>query len=259
MKNAILQMFFVAAPLFSQSTTPAEFDVASVKPNTLNDRIVRIKIGPGGSFTTRGYTLKLLIQQAYAVMGWQISGGAGWLDADRYDISAKALMTGDLDERRLRPLLQRLLADRFQLRVHESTKEMTGYALVVARGGPKLTPTPDGKEHQDTIRMSGIGLRGEGVTMAMLAKMTGGVVGLPVEDKTGIAGVYDIQINWKEQTDQYTHGSPDVDLRNPASASEPVGSNLFTALPDQLGLKLVAQKIQVPMIVIDSAEKASAN
>jgi uncharacterized protein (TIGR03435 family) len=254
-----LVAIIAAAPAFSQVPSPTEFEVASIRPNTANDRIVTINIGPGGRFTARGYTLKLLIQQAYGVMGWNISGGPAWLDTDRYDVSAKALVAGNLTEEPLRPLLQRLLAERFKLRFHEGSKEMSGYALLVGRGGPNLRAASDGQEHPETIRMSGVGLRGQGVTSEMLAKMIGGTLGMPVVNQTGLTGVYDIKIEWTQQTDQFTRGLPVADPRDAGRPVEPVGSTLFTALQDQLGLRLTAQKANVRMLIIDSAEKASEN
>jgi uncharacterized protein (TIGR03435 family) len=235
---------------------PAEFDVASIKPNNLNDRIVTIKIGPGGKFTARGYTLQLLIQQAYGVLGFQISAGPSWLDSDRYDVSAKVTMEGNLTERQLRPLLQKLLAERFHLRVQQGAKEMAGYALTAARGGPKMQADDDGEEHPDTIRMSGIGFQGQGITTGMLASIVQSVLGFPVVDKTGLKGVYDIQVSW---TEQYTRRLPDIDPGDTGRASEPAGSTIFTALNDRLGLKLSAQRVTVPTIIVEHAEKATEN
>src|SRR5437762_2221328 len=89
-----------------------EFEVASVRQNKLDDRIVTVSIGPGGRFTARGYTLVLLIQRAYGVMDWNVTGGPSWIRTDRFDVNAKANIPGNLTERQLRPMLQKLLADR---------------------------------------------------------------------------------------------------------------------------------------------------
>ncbi len=234
---------------FAQAQAPTEFEVASVRPNTANDRIVTIDLGPGGRFAARGYTLKLLIQRAYGVMGWNISGGPGWLDTDRYDISAKAIVAGNLTEARLRPMLQALLADRFKLRLHESSKEMAGYALVVARGGPKLKAAADGEEHPDTFRLNSAGLKGQGISMVDFARYVGGKVGVVAVDRTGLKGVYDFDVQWPQPTDQDTSADPRDAMRQA----------VFGAVEDQLGLKFAAQKIPVRMLMIDSAEKASAN
>ena len=115
-----------AASLFAQVPAPTEFEVASVRPNTANDRIVSINVGPGGRFAARGYTLVLLMQRAYGVMDWNVSGGPGWIRTDRYDVSAKAIVEGNLTETQLRPMLQRLLAERFKLRLRPPEVKESG-------------------------------------------------------------------------------------------------------------------------------------
>src|SRR5215471_5079240 len=92
------------------------FEVASVKPNLLDDRIVTVRVGPGPTFMARGYTLVLLIQRAYGVMDWNVSGGPPWIRADRFDVMATADIKGDLTEEALKPRLAKLLEERFKLR-----------------------------------------------------------------------------------------------------------------------------------------------
>src|SRR5579872_156558 len=136
-RRSSLIAVLVSALAVAQPAPPTQFEVASVKPNKLDDRIVTINIGPGARFAVRGYTLVLLMQQAYGVMGWNVTGGPAWIHSDRWDIAAKAPVSVNLTEAQLRPMLQALLADRFHLKVHEGSKEMPGYALVVAKGGLK--------------------------------------------------------------------------------------------------------------------------
>src|SRR5215470_8233755 len=140
-----LIMLIAATAAFAQERPPAAFQVASVRPNTLDDRIVSIAVGPGGRFVARGYTLVLLIQRAYGVMDWNVEGGPGWIRADRFDVAATAKVAGNLTESRLRPMLQDLLAKRFRLRTHVAEKRMSGHALVVADGGLKAKASPDGE------------------------------------------------------------------------------------------------------------------
>jgi uncharacterized protein (TIGR03435 family) len=247
----ILIGVLATAAAFAQALGPTEFEVASIRQNHLNDRIVTIHVGPGGIFTARGYTLQLLMQRAYGVMGWNISG-PGWLDETRYDISAKATVAGNLTEKQLRPMLQALLADWFKLRLHRESKEMSGYALIVARGGPKIKPSADGEEHADTFRFGGTGLSGQGISMADLARYVAGKVGQVAVDQTGLKGFYDLKAEWTVEPAQSAGGLP-VDPR------EALQSAVFGALEDQLGLKLNPQRITVQMLVIDHAEKASEN
>src|ERR1700687_4610939 len=102
-----------SATAFAKPPPPTEFEVASVRLNTANDRIVTINVGPGDRFSARGYTLVLLMQRAYGVMDWNVTGGPAWIRTDRYDVAAKANIAGNLTEERLQPMLQKLLADRF--------------------------------------------------------------------------------------------------------------------------------------------------
>jgi uncharacterized protein (TIGR03435 family) len=251
MKSLIAVM--AAAVLLAQVRAPTEFEVASVRPNKADDHIVTINAGPGGRFTARGYTLVLLMQRAYGVMDWNVSGGPGWIRTDRYDVTAKANVSGNLTEEQLRPMLQALLAERFKLRLHQGSKEMAGYALVLGKGGPRVKASADGEEHPDTFRMNATGLSGQGISMENLAQYVAGKLGLVAVDKTGLKGVYDFKVDWPEETDRSTGGLPGLDPRDALRLA------VFAALQEQLGLKLAAQKITVQMLVIDSAEKASEN
>ncbi|HWE48541.1 MAG TPA: TIGR03435 family protein [Bryobacteraceae bacterium] len=239
----------------AQVQPPAEFEVASIKPNSANDRIVMIRVGPGGRFAARGYTLQLLIQRAYGVMGWQISGASRWLDDDRYDVAATALVRGNLTEEELRPMLQRLLTERFNLKLHKDSKRMSGYALVVAPGGPKVKTAAGDEEHGDTFRMNNqTGLTAQSLSMETFSHYVAGKLGLVAEDETGLRGLYDFKADWRVEKDP----SPPGGLLD-ADTGESVRSAVFAALQDQLGLKMVARTITVPMLVIDHAEKASPN
>ena len=111
------------------------FEAASVKPNLANDRIVTVQLSPDGRFMARGYTLALLIQRAYAVRYRFVLGGPEWAYSDRFDIAAKASVPGRFTEAEMRPMLAKLLTERFRLRVRTEMKETPGYALEVGRGG----------------------------------------------------------------------------------------------------------------------------
>ena len=237
-----LPFFLFASAAFAQN----QFEVATVRPNTLNDRIVSIKVGPGGRFTARGYTLVLLIQRAYGVMDWNVTSGPSWIRDDRFDIAAKASVPGDLTEQQLKPMLQKLLADRFKLKLHESSKETRGYALVVARGGPKMKEATE--EHPEAFRFNGAELTAHGISMHDLAKFVCGKLGVSGVDETGLKGLYNVDVKWTLGPNKPTEEARD--------------DNLFTAskaLEDQLGLKLVPKSIKFPTLVIDQAEKASAD
>ena len=146
-------------------------------------------------------------------------------------------------------MLQALLAERFKLKLHQGSKETSGYALIVGKNGPKLKASADGEEHADTFRLNQTGMKGQGITMANLARYVGGKLGLVAVDQTGLNGAYDFNVEWTVEMDQDSA----TDLR---AALRPA---VFAALQDRLGLKLVAQKVPVQMLVIDSVEKASEN
>src|SRR5260370_23720251 len=221
------------AALFAQVQAPTAFKIASIRPNTADDHVVTINVGHGGRFAARGYTLVLRMQRAYGVMDWNVAGGPGWIRTDRYDLEAQAMVVGNLTERQLRPMLQKLLAERFRLRLHTALKEMDGYALVVGKGGPKLKVSADGEEHLDTFRMSQTGLSGQGITMADLARYVGGKLGLVAVDQTGLKGVYDFKAQW-------------------TADRSPSPSPAFAALQAHLGFNLNAQTTSIQMLVIDS-------
>jgi uncharacterized protein (TIGR03435 family) len=253
MRNRIgLSLIGVVAAVvaLAQVRTPAEFEVASVRPNLLNDRIVSINVGPGSRFAARGYTLVLLMQRAYGVMDWNVTGGPGWVRTDRYDVVAKSSFEGNLTEKQLQSMLERLLADRFKLKVHESSRQMPGWALVVDKGGAKLSLSAETEENRDAFRMTDSGITAQGITMVTFARFVSGKLGLVGVDETGLLGLYDFNLNWTVEKD------PNGPLPDPQEA---LRFAVNSAMHDHLGLKLIPKRISVRTIVIDSVEKASEN
>jgi uncharacterized protein (TIGR03435 family) len=217
--------------------TPA-FEVALVKPNpsvTENSG----ENTAGGRFTATNDTLKQLVQLAFDVKGFQIVGGPG-LDAAKYDIVATTGKSGDISERDLRPMLQALLADRFALKFHRETREMIAYSLTVAKSGPKLA-AHQGAGYSSSSSSAGSMIATK-ATMAMLASRLERQLGRTVADRTGLTGEYDYRLTWA-----------------PDQAADATGPSIFTALEEQLGLRLDSAKGPVESIVIESAEKPSEN
>lgn len=254
MPARIARMFvglIAAATAFPQAQAPAEFEVASVKPNLADDRIVTIRVGPGGMFTARGYTLVLLIQRVYGVMDWNVSGGPGWIRTDRFDVAAKANVS-DLTEAKLQPMLAKLLADRFKLKLRRSSTQTAGYALEVTKGGAKLNPARDSDEHQDTFRFTNAGLSAQGLSMRNFARFFGGKLGVILADETGLTGLYDFKLDWKIDPDRHAADLPGADPR------EPLREAALDALHTQLGLRAVPKKVTIESLVIEHVEKPSA-
>jgi len=257
MRNQLLSALLLSSLIATAAVSvraagqpPREFEVASVKPNLLDDRIVQVRVGPGPTFMARGYTLVLLMQRAYGVMDWNVSAGPDWIRTDRWDVAAKADIPGSLTEDILQPMLANLLAKRFKLRVHESSEEMAAYALEVARGGPKVKRSTSSEDGRDSGRFTATGLEFTALSMADFARFVSGKLGLVGVDQTGLPGLYDFKAEWR-----VTPGQTDLAGGDP---HEPLRAAVFAALETELGLKLSPKKVPVRMIVIDGVEKASA-
>jgi uncharacterized protein (TIGR03435 family) len=218
-----------------------------------------MRIQPGGHYTATGVTLKLLIGQAYDVREFQISGGPSWIGSDRYDINAKA--EGLPDRVRpdvMRPLLRNLVEDRFKLKTHTESKEMPVYALVIGKSGSKLKASEG--EPGPSLRMGRGQLTGKKIAMAMLAQQLSQQLGRTVIDKTGLTGDFDFVLEWTPEPGQgggAFGGPPPPPEALPQADSS--GPTLFTAVQEQLGLRLESQKGPVPILIIDSVEKPTEN
>jgi bla regulator protein BlaR1 len=223
------------------------FEVASIRPAAPGAMGVGIS-HPPGRFTGTNVSLSNLMLFAYNVRNFQVSGGPNWVNSDRYDVAAKT--QGEDTEDQVRQMVQTLLADRFQLRFHREMKEVPVYALVTGKNGPKLKASVD----DGTPWQLGIGpgqtaassqMLGQKVTMAILAnQLSGQTGGRPVLDRTGLAGNYDIKLEW---------------TRDEQQANDSNVPSIFTAIREQLGLKLEATNGLIETLVIDHAEKPSEN
>lgn len=260
-------------PVRAQSPQPAatpapSFEVASIKPNKTDDMRVMLRITPDG-LSAVGVPAKFLIEFAYDIKDFQISGGPGWIDSEKYDIDAKMdeatieaikKMPREQAVEQRRLMLQSLLADRFKLKVTHSSKELPIYALVVAKNGPKLTQSadsPPGATPRNQMRFTPGELTGTGVPISLLVNQLAREVGRQVVDKTGLQGNYDFTLQFTSERRLAMPGGPG----GPGDAPPPdsSGPSIFTALQEQLGLKLESQKGPVEMLIIDSVEKPSEN
>jgi uncharacterized protein (TIGR03435 family) len=217
---------------FGQAAAPPAFEVASIKPaDPTQPTAIRRS---GKHFVTVNTSLEFLITWAYDIHTDLVYGKPKWLTSARYDILANAPEQTDLKER-----MQALLAERFHLAVHRETRELPVYALVVAKGGPKLQL----REHtgdfgQNPFRMAGRGrMVGTEVSAEMLAKFLSDQLGRTVRNETRLNGAFDFKLEW----------SPDQTTE---------GASLFTAIQEQLGFKLEARKGPVEVLVIDRIESA---
>src|SRR6266576_3587722 len=268
----------------SQATaaTSPVYDVASIKPNKSGTNMIRLMFSPGGLSATNG-TLQMLINAAYSVENNQISGAPNWVNSERYDIEAKMdTSTADElrklgeDERRVerQRMLQALLADRFKLTIHRETKELPTYALVVAKDGAKFQEAkpgdtypngikgPDGHAGAGMMFMGREGLTAQGIPIADLVRHLSRQLGRTVVDKTGLTGKYDFNLKWApdERQAPMFKGTEGSQLgTGGTSAPESSGPSIFTAIQEQLGLKLESEKGPVDILVIDHVERPSEN
>jgi uncharacterized protein (TIGR03435 family) len=228
------------------------FEVASVKLHTTSGINERSGIEEhSGSIRVENLPLKGLIEAAYGVRDYQFSGPS-WLNTVRYDVVAKP----PAGFTQLRPLLQSLLTDRFKLTAHHESKEMGVYELVVAKSGSKLHEST-GPRTFFTARPALIS--GARVSMRELVAALSGLLDRPVTDHTGLLSVYDVKAQWTP--DQLRDFKASADLppgtlpRINGTPFDPDGPSIFTALQEQLGLKLESAKGPVEVLVIDHIEK----
>lgn len=258
---------------YQDETTRPAFEVASIRPDKRTDGPTPGGVLPGGKFFATRWNLRELIQYAYHVEPYRLSGGPGWVDSEGYTIEAKAepgaIAPGALDRAKIHQLalmLQSLLANRFHLKVHRETKEGPIYALLLAKGGPRLQEvkgdcpaeaSPSNPRCGDFTRFSGRGfVIGPRVSVLDLAELLSGfIVNQPVVDKTGIKGNFNINLQWTP--DRFRNQEGPTGGREPGP--DPNGPSLFTAIQEQLGLRLEAQKGPIEFLVIDSADRPSAN
>jgi len=231
-------IFVIALCAASAQTDPPAFEVASVKPNhsgSGNSSTNATK----GRITIENQSLKQLIERAYNVRDFSFSGPA-WLDTERFDIAAKP--PDGTPPSQFLPMLQNLLVERFQLVVHRKQETRSGYALMLAKADAKLEKAPDG---QPSSTSSGRGtMKATATSMVYFAGMLARELNQPVQDMTGLTGTYNLKLDW----------SPDPSPSDTAK-DLPSGPSLFTALQEQLGLKLRPQKVEVEVLVVDSAQR----
>jgi uncharacterized protein (TIGR03435 family) len=235
----------------------SQFDVVSVKPSAPDEHnSFMFRPLPGG-LRAAGVPLKMLIMESYDVKAFQVSGGPGWIATERWDILAKSDgVEGQIPLAQMRPALQAMLADRFQLKSHKETKEMPVYALVVEKNGLKMaTHTGTERRFRPGDGSLIVKMGGTGALAAWLSRQLGRVV----IDKTDLKGEYDYKLEWTPDPREGGPESIGLPPEPPRPSAQTNGPSIFTAIQEQLGLRLVSQKGPVEIVVIDSVERPSAN
>ncbi len=251
------RIFALATLLVSSlaGQTPA-FEVASItpcKPGTpepLGEHMGMVQFTyPGGRFRASATTAKFLFEWAYGIQPSQHVGGPAWMDTDRYDIVAKA--EGEASDEQMKLMARTLLADRFQLKLHHESRSISVYVISAGKSAPKLSPAKDGEAH--SIRMaprmsadqkiSAYHIIATRFSLAQLSDAFARQLGRPIVNQTGLDGEYDFEFEL----------TPDESRPNPTDPAF-----LLSALRDQVGLTVKAEKIPMDILVIDSAEKVAA-
>ena len=228
---------FLCVPVAFTQSTPA-FEVASVKPSAITAGSW-VRFLPGGRLSAASW-LKQLIQIAYGVEDYQVSGGPSWLTSQWYEIEAKAA-NASADRSEMTAMLRSLIEERFKLQLRREEKAFPVFVLKADKGGPRLTPLKDGEKSRCTRDNSFVcGLK----TTSQLAKSLQYIVGRPVLDQTGAAGTFDILLDF----DVYATrgGTPPPDYEKPS---------LTAALREQLGLRLDASQERLPWLVVEKVER----
>ncbi|HEX3748067.1 MAG TPA: TIGR03435 family protein [Bryobacteraceae bacterium] len=273
-----------AAQLITLSTglDDAKFDVATIKPKPTGPPLDDIELNllrgiargsSHGTFHVPGASLHLLIQLGYNAKDYQIVGEPAWANSERYDITAKTEKNASFEQ--MRPMLRSLLAERFQLMLHKDTKELPVYELTEAKGGFKIVHAQDGScVNRDPngplpplgsklcggVRYSMLAagnsrIEGFGVSIPKLVEVLADKIGRTVVDKTGFSGAFNFQLDFSaEDAASIPKAAPTTtvgpDLQAPT---------LFTALQEQLGIRLQSAKGAVDVLVIDHVQKPSPN
>jgi uncharacterized protein (TIGR03435 family) len=247
-------IFLIALTARGQTPAPA-FEVATVKRSPDVVGWAGLQFPGGGRFEASHVTVKAMVAFAYEVRDFYVSGGPGWAGSDTFDIVAKA--DASATPAQMRAMLRTLLAERFKLAVRPETKEATVYQLVVAKEGVKSSGLQESSRKIGGIRFLGRGqIEGMGNTLSGLANYLQTLLDQVVVDKTGLTANYDFKLAWSP--DESQAGKPGAQA-GPANGADPGGPSIFTALQEQLGLKLEATKGPVETMVIERVEKPTDN
>jgi uncharacterized protein (TIGR03435 family) len=235
------------------------FEVATIKPARPEGRF-SLLVNRSGVLNTTSTTVSDLIKFAYDLHPRQITSGPSWLESEKYDITAKPDTAGIPNPAQLKMMVQKLLKERFQLTFHNEKKELSVYAITVAKNGPKLTKDESGGN------LPGFG-GGRGMfnvrnsTIAEFGSiLQANILEQPVVDQTGLGTTrWDFQLKWTPDPSQSQIGGPAPPNAPPPADNADAPPDIFTAFQQQLGLKIENTKAPVDVMVIDGLEKPSAN
>lgn len=262
--------------VFAQDASPQipAFDVVSIKPYGPNNLMIRIRTTPDG-ISVSGMPMHMILREAFGVTNDRLLGEPGWVSANRYDVDAKiapedAIRFKQMTDRQHWAMLVPALEDRCALKFHHETRELTVYTLVVAKGGPKLQPSnsadagtdrkpgQNGESAGASVSEKSFTISGHGQSTALIARWIPLQLGSTVVDKTGLTDKYDYSLSFApDESMKAGILPPGSDGAAPSPDAE--GPSIFTAVQEQLGLKLEARKEPVDVVVIDRMEQPVGN
>lgn len=283
----------VAIPVFCQAPSAAKpsFEVATVKPAEPGQRGSMIGMQPGGRLIIKNVPLRGILTFAYNIRDFQLTGGPGWMPTEFWDIEARVDDAGvpevsaPPDPGKPNPMgirLQALLEDRFQLKFHKETRELPIYELSIAKGGSKMKlsddqtpfkprergdapvppPQPGGPMPRYSMRTGRGSMQAVAMDEKSIVQWLSSMVGRSIVDKTDLKGLYDVKLQWTPDPPAgggNLPGGPGPGGPEAGPVIDPNGPSIFTAIQEQLGLKLESTKGPVDVLVIDSVQKPSEN
>lgn len=261
MKTAIATMLILAFSISVRSQTSSgepAFEVASIKPVDSGPKSARYIVMQGPHrFVEKDYTLKRLIAAAYNLNPKAVTGGPAWMESEHYDILALTPGDSQPSHDQQMAMLRTLLSDRFKLNFHREPRVFPIYELQVAKGGSRLKPSTAAPTDQpyliSTVYPQKIVMPAKNASMAdFVSVLQRAILDRPVVDKTGLTGRYDFNLEWAPDESQFNGDVPAA----PSDAPEPP---FFTAIQQQLGLRLGATRGPIPAIVVDHVEHPSPN
>jgi len=256
----------LSVALAQSPASPLAFEVASIKLSSPNPNGWSIQTTPGEGFNAVNILVTNLISFAWDIKDYQLSGGPAWIGTERFDLIAKTARADTAfggadpktlndarrktDSDRIRERLRTLLADRFGLMTHQASEEQTVYFMIVAKGGTRMKPTVPWSGTRQGMSGTGRGhTQAYTVTTAMLATYLTNTTGRLVVDKTALTGKYDWTLDWV----------PDGPAAPDSAGPPPTGPTIFTAVQEQLGLRLESGKAPVDKLVIDRINRPTGN
>ena len=235
------------------------YEVATIKPSRPDQQGLGYTLR-GRHFVTINTTVQDLITMGYSLHNKQLVGGPDWMTADHYDLDVLPDHDGLPSIDQSRAIVRKILADRFALKFHEDTKDLSVYVLSTVKTGPKFS-----KSASDPNSPPGLFFRGPGkmtvqnATMEEFAKVIQSILDRPVVDQTGLKDRYDFQLNWAWDESQFPGRTPPPTSGDNNATDANALPGLFTAIQEQLGLKMDATKAPAKVLVVESVQKPSEN